>query len=102
MKITINDRDIELKYSFRSIMLYENIQNKPFNPTSTTDIIVFMFCVILGSDKEMKLSFDDFLDYMDEHPEVIIEFSNWLTEELDKNRTLSPEEEKKRMKTQKK
>ena len=36
MKITIDNREYELKYSFRTLMVYENITNKSFEPKSLT------------------------------------------------------------------
>lgn len=95
MIFKIDDREVELRYTLRAIMLYENIQGKSFAPESTTDILVFMFCVIMASDKEIKLDFDKFLDMLDENPSLVVEFSEWLTNEVNKNNTLSPEEEKK-------
>lgn len=93
MTIKIKDREVTLKYSFRALMLYENIQKKSFNPETTTDVLVFMFCVIMGSDKDIDLDFNEFLDMVDENPNLVIEFSNWLTFEINKSNMLSPEEE---------
>lgn len=93
MTIKIKDREVTLKYSFRALMLYENIQKKSFNPETTTDVLVFMFCVIMGSDKDIDLDFNEFLDMVDENPNLVIMFSNWLTTEINKQNTLSPEEE---------
>lgn len=93
MTIKIKDREVTLKYSFRALMLYENIQKKSFNPETTTDVLVFMFCVIMGSDKDIDLDFNEFLDMVDENPNLVIMFSNWLTAEINKQNTLSPEEE---------
>lgn len=79
MKVKINDREVELKYSFRSFMIYENITGKSFNPTNLTDILVFFYSTILGSDKSAELKFDEFMDLIDMHPELVTEFSEWLT-----------------------
>lgn len=101
MKIKIEDREVELRYSFRALMLYENIQKKSFAPETTTDVLVFMFCCILGSAKDIHLDFNTFLDMLDENPNLVIEFSNWLTDEINKTNTLSPEDdddEKKKVK----
>lgn len=102
MILKIKDREVKLKYSMRALMLYENIQNKSFAPESTTDVLVYMFCVILSSDKELDLTFDEFLDIVDENPKIMVDFSNWLTSEINKDDTLSPqqeeEEEKKKVK----
>ena len=98
MIVRINDKDITLRYSFRSLILYENIQKKSFNPETTTDVLVFMFCVILSSEKELDFNFNQFLDMVDENPNLVTEFAIWLTKEMDKQNTLSPEDESKKVK----
>ena len=102
MTIQIKDREVTLRYSFRSLILYENIQKKSFSPESTTDVLVYMFCVILGSDPEVELSFNEFLDMIDENPNLVVEFSSWLSEQISRQTMLSPEDEddeKKKVKT---
>lgn len=94
MKINIKGKEIELKYSFRSFILYENIQGKSFTPTTTTEVLVFLYCCILASDKELVFTFDEFLDYVDEHPTIIEEFSEFFVAQINKNQSLNPEEEK--------
>jgi hypothetical protein len=32
MNVTIKEKEITLKYSFRALMIYENITQKSFNP----------------------------------------------------------------------
>lgn len=92
MILKIKDKDVTLKYSFRSLMLYENIQNKSFTPSTTTDVLVFMYCVIMGSEKDLDFTFDEFLDLVDEDQTLVIKFSEWLTKEINKQNTLSAEE----------
>lgn len=92
MKVVIKDKEIELKYSFRALMIYENIQNKAFNPTTVSDMIVFMYSVVLASDKAMNIKFDDFMDFVDNNPQLINEFSEWLSGVFNKNQLLSPEQ----------
>lgn len=105
MIVKIKDKDIELKFSFRSLMIYENITKKSFNPESTSDILIFMFCVLISSDKDLNLDFGDFLDYVDNNPYVIVDFSEWFTGQMNKANTISPDEDeddKKKLKTKKK
>lgn len=92
MKVVIKDKEIELKYSFRALMIYENIQGKAFNPTTVSDMIVFMYSVVLASDKSMNIKFDDFMDFVDNNPLLINEFSEWLSGVFNKNQLLSPEQ----------
>lgn len=102
MTIKIKGKDVTLRQSFRALILFENITNKSFSPTTTLDVIIYMFCVILSSDKELDLTFDEWLDILDGNPKIMTDFSTWLMDEMTKDDTLSPqqeeEEEKKKVK----
>lgn len=91
MTINILDKEIELKYTFRSLLIYESIQHKSFNPESLTDLMVYIYSTILASDKSLDLDFDYFLEWMDENPSVLTEFSEWLQKQVNKQAQLSPE-----------
>lgn len=79
MKITILDKEVELKSSFRAYIIFENITGKSFQSLSTmADVLVFMYASILASLKSTDISFNDFMDYIDEHPETVTEFSQWM------------------------
>ena len=78
MKITINDTEIALKKTFRSIIAYESATGKIFNPKSVTEMIMYFYCVVAASDTTIEISYDDFMDFLDEHPTVITEFTEWL------------------------
>lgn len=88
MKLHINDKDVELRWSFRSLLLFENIMQKSFEPKGLTDIITYMYCVIVSSDKDLNFTYDDFLLYLDEHPYLIKEFTEWLQKAVEKNNSL--------------
>lgn len=78
MKIQINNTEITLKYSFRSLIIYEKVAGKSFEPKTLGDIIVYFYCSVLGSAKDLTITYDEFLDWLDEHPVAISEFSQWL------------------------
>lgn len=80
MEITINEKKVNLKYSFRAMMIYENITNKSFNPKGISDVVVFFYSVVLASTKDTSYSFDSFIDWLDDNPGAINDFSMWLTE----------------------
>ena len=61
-------------------MIYENITQKSFNPQGLTDVITFFYSVVVASAKDMALSFDDFIDWIDANPSALNEFSQWLTD----------------------
>lgn len=88
MKIKIKDKEVELKYTLRSMIMFENMTDKTFKPEGLTDVITFMYCVIIASSKDYSLKFDEFIDILDEHPEIVQEFSDWLTTSVNTNENL--------------
>lgn len=78
MNITINNYNIELKYSIRALMMYENIKEETFSPSNITNIVTFMYCIIVSSAKDYSITLDDVLDAIDENNNLLKEFTEWL------------------------
>ena len=96
MKITIDNREYELKYSFRTLMVYENITNKSFEPKSLTDIINLLYSCIIVNDLtkgNTTITYDNFLDWLEKNPVVLTEFSNWLLDIFNTNNLATKESE---------
>ena len=85
MTININGKSVELKYSFRAFMIYEKITQTAFSPKGIYEIIVYFYSSLLASDKSINISFDDFMDWLDDNPDALNEFSGWLTTVISKN-----------------
>ena len=87
MKLKINGEDIELKYSFRSNIYFEQIANKniDFNNFTTNDLITLFYSVVIASLQKAKkpiITMLEFMDCIDENggEKCIMEFSNWYAE----------------------
>ena len=98
MEIVIKGNKVSLKYSFRALMIYENITQKSFNLKGISDVVVFFYSVVVASTKDTTLSFADFIDWLDEQPTAINDFSMWLTSVFNAqsgliNKEVKPEEE---------
>ena len=79
MKINIKGKEVELHYSFRALMIYEEILGESFTePKSFKEIMIFFYSIVLASTKEKDILFDDFVDWLDSSPEVFKEFVEWL------------------------
>ena len=78
MQITLNKKKITLKYTLRAMMMYENMTQKSFSPNTITDVITFMYCVVIASSKDYSITFDQFIDYIDEHPDTMTKFAEWI------------------------
>ena len=85
MKIKLNENeDLELVYSFRTNIYFEQIQGKniDFSNFTANDLITLFYCVFLSSLQKVKkptISMMDFMDIIDDNggDKCIIEFSNW-------------------------
>ena len=109
MKVQILGREIELKATFRAYLIFENITGKSFQQLSTlADVLTFFYATILGSAKTTDISFDDFFDFIDENPNVVTEFSEWMAgsnavvEEASNNNVEKDDAKKKTIRKQKK
>lgn len=94
MKINIKGKEIELKNTFRSMIIYEKVAGKTFNPQGITEILLYFYSVIMASDKDCQLEFDDLLDMVDENPKLITDFSEWLNKSFRISNYLNGEVEK--------
>lgn len=94
MKVRIKEQEITLKYSMRALFQYENILGA-FNPKSLSDFATFFYCVVCSSNKDLDLTFDEFIDeVIDPNPQVMNEFAEWLSKTMQKNTFLSGQVEK--------
>ena len=92
MKIKLNENEeLELVYSFRSNIYFEQIQGKTIDFTNFTsnDLITLFYCVFLSSLQKAKkptISMMDFLDLVDDNggEKCIVDFSNWYVDILQK------------------
>lgn len=85
MKIKIDNKEIELKYSFRALMFYEKICGEVFAPKGLNEMIYFFYAVVVSSDYNLNLDFENFMDWLDEKPNELNEFSNWLLTIITRN-----------------
>lgn len=91
MKVTIKgQQEVELRYSMRSVFMYENITGVSFSPKTLEHFCTFFYCVVCSSNKDLDLTFDDFIDeVIDPNPQVMNEFAEWLNSTMKKNNFLS-------------
>lgn len=79
MDILFKNKKIELKHTMRSMMMYENITGTSKMPNNMTDILTLYYCIVIASCKDYSITFDDFIDECDEHPEIIDTITKWMT-----------------------
>lgn len=86
MIVNVKDQEITLKYSFRALIVYEQIMGETLTvPQTLKEILVLFYSVVLASAKGSLQDFtwDEFIDWLDEDPEKTVEFTNWLKDVLE-------------------
>jgi hypothetical protein len=71
------------------LLIYERITGESFIPTSLNSVVVFFYSCIIAADKDLVFSYNDFLDWLDEKPLLLTEFSNFLMEKMEMNNSLA-------------
>lgn len=90
MTIKIKDKDYKVKQTIRAIFLWEQISEKQFEIKSTLDNYLYFYCLLLANNKDF-MSWDEFIDTLDDEPGIIVEMSQLLTEQSKLDKLLNPD-----------
>lgn len=94
-KIKIGRKNYNLKYSIRSLFLFEQITHKAFKIETLLDNYIFFYCLLLSSNKDNPIDWDDFIDELDKDPQLYKRIADVVEEEQKKSDlTRSDEDEK--------
>lgn len=75
ISIKIREKEYQIKQSFRTYMLFEELSGKQIGEIETMkDNIMLIYCTFKGCNKNFEFSFDEFIDILDENPEIFSEF----------------------------
>lgn len=78
LNIELKGKEYVIKQSFRSYLLFEEMTKKQISEIqSFKDIITLLYCTLKGCNKTFDYSFDDFIDIIDENPEVFEKFNEF-------------------------
>lgn len=81
MKVKIKDQDYNVKYTIRSLFIFEEITGKPFKLESTLDNYIFFYSLLMANNPDKTLiSWDEFIDELDNNPEILKNLLKYLTE----------------------
>lgn len=63
--VIINGTEYAVKYTIRALFIFEQITGKPFKIETLLDNYVFLYSMLLASNKDNVLQWDDFIDALD-------------------------------------
>ena len=83
--ITINNKEYKFKMGLRPLFIYERITQKPFKIESLLDNYVLFYSALLANNLDDCLSWDEFIDALDENPNLYNQIQDILNEEQKRN-----------------
>ena len=95
MKITIKNKEITLKKGFRSLIMFEKAKGGQFESKTLSDLILYFYCVVVSSDLSLDLTFDEFIEWLDENQQELLNFSNMIIREGEKDKLTAGDAKKK-------
>ncbi len=92
--ITIKNKEYKIKQTLRALFIFEQITGRPFEIKTMLDNYIFFYSVIIANNPDNILDWDDFIDALDENPNLLTEFTE-LNQEQNKVDTLFNSEDSK-------
>lgn len=83
-QITIEGNQYTLKQGLKPLLKYEELtgRNAFAIQENLTDITLFFYCILSTVNKDFTYSREEFIDILDQHPELIKQYTDWMSEEV--------------------
>ena len=79
--IKIKDTEYNIKYTLRALFIFEQITGKPFKVETLLDNYILYYSMILASNQDKVLDWNDFIDSLDENPKLLLELNKAIKEQ---------------------
>ena len=89
MTIEINHNKIELKQTLKSMLIFEKITERNFDIKTISDVIIYFYSCVIASKKDIDLTFDDFIEWLDNNQNSFADFNEWLLTSAEQQQQLS-------------
>ena len=90
--IKINKYDYKIKYTIRSLFIFEQITGKSFKIETLLDNYIFFYSIILANNPDHLLDWDEFLDSLDSDPTLYEKINDLINTEQSKNELFNKKE----------
>jgi hypothetical protein len=82
MKVKINEKEVELKFNFKTELIYEEIAKASFDGQTTTSWINLFYSAIVANGGDGVATYKEYIDWLNENPDVFYDFIAWHTETM--------------------
>lgn len=77
--ITINGKEYKVKNTLRSMFIFEQITRKPFKVETMLDNYIYFFSILLASNDDNFIQWDEFIDALDTDPTILQQLTDIVT-----------------------
>lgn len=85
--------ELNLRQTFRAHIIYEQIMGHGFmSSDGLNGVIVLFYSYILGSNRGTAVDYDAFMDWIDDNPEMLTKFSEWIQSQNNAKQSIEPVE----------
>lgn len=88
-KIQINGNEYNIKYTIRSLFIFEQITGKAFKIETLLDNYVFFYSMLLACNPDNIITWDGFIDALDADPNLFVKINDVVTEQQGKDELLN-------------
>ena len=85
MKITIDNKEYNVKYTIRALFIFEQITGRAFEIKTMLDNYLFFYSMILANNPDSVIGWDEFIDAIDNDPNLLTQLNNIINESYKKN-----------------
>lgn len=96
--INIKNKEYKVKQTLRALFIFEQITGRPFEIKTMLDNYIFFYSVILANNPDNILDWDDFIDALDENPNLLNDFTELNQEQNKVDALFNSEEGEKKVK----
>ena len=101
MTITIKGNEYNIKYTIRSMFIFEKITKKQFKIDSLMDWYILYYCIILANNMDTTLTFDEFIDACDDDTSIVTKMQSYLSKVYKQHAMFANDKEDKKKKKKK-
>lgn len=92
--IKINGKDYNIKYTIRSLFIFEQITGKSFEIKTLLDNYVFFYSMLLACNTDDVLTWDEFIDALDNDQTILKQMNDVVEEQQKQSKVFNQEDEK--------
>jgi len=90
--IKINGKDYNIKYTIRSLFIFEQITGKSFEIKTLLDNYVFFYSMLLACNTDDVLTWDEFIDALDEDPTILKQMNDVVEEQQKQSKVFNQDD----------